>query len=169
MPYEWIRHTLLPARGLLRYLGICRPGYRAVPKYIAQETCVKSKASNCGMLVQEAILSGEGGALDSKKYKKLDELLNQTDMYTQFLMEHLNDASTATEEVVEAEDGKAGSKRKAGKAGVKSAKRQKPASPTQVRHMSCNKSLRLSVHESQCGIAAYRLAAFCTAPQLRFI
>jgi hypothetical protein len=84
------------------------------------------------MLVQEAILSGEGGALDSKKYKKLDELLNQTDMYTQFLMEHLNDASTATEEVVEAEDGKAGSKRKAGKAGGKNAKRQKPASPTQV-------------------------------------
>jgi len=70
--------------------------------------------------------------LDSKKYKKLDELLNQTDMYTQFLMEHLNDASTATEEVVEAEDGKAGSKRKAGKAGGKNAKRQKPASPTQV-------------------------------------
>ncbi|DBA77975.1 hypothetical protein WJX77_009797 [Trebouxia sp. C0004] len=82
--------------------------------------------------IKEAILSGEGGALDSKKYKKLDELLNQTDMYTQFLMEHLNDASTATEEVVEAEDGKAGSKRKAGKAGGKNAKRQKPASPTQV-------------------------------------
>ncbi|DBA71579.1 TPA: hypothetical protein ACH3X2_001044 [Trebouxia sp. C0005] len=82
--------------------------------------------------IKEAILSGEGGALDSKKYKKLDELLNQTDMYTQFLMEHLNDASAATEEVVEAEDGKAGSKRKAGKAGGKNAKRQKPASPTQV-------------------------------------
>ncbi len=103
-----------------------------MPKQFAQETQVQPKASRCGMLVQEAILSGEGGALDSKKYKKLDELLNQTDMYTQFLMEHLNDASTATEEVVEAEDGKAGSKRKAGKAGGKNAKRQKPASPTQV-------------------------------------
>ena len=84
------------------------------------------------MHVQEAILSGEGGALDSKKYKKLDELLNQTDLYTQFLMEHLHDASTAKEEVVEAEEGKAGTKRKAGKAGGKAAKRSKPASPTQV-------------------------------------
>ena len=82
--------------------------------------------------VQEAILSGEGGALDSKKYKKLDELLNQTDLYTQFLMEHLNDASTVSTETVEGEEGQAGSKRKAGKAGGKAAKRQKPASPTQV-------------------------------------
>jgi len=104
--------------------------------------------------------------LDSKKYKKLDELLNQTDMYTQFLMEHLNDASTATEEVVEAEDGKAGSKRKAGKAGGKNAKRHKPASPTQVRYMNSNKSLHLSMHEFQCCTAASRLAAFCTAQQL---
>ncbi len=90
------------------------------------------------MHLQEAILSGEGGALDSKKYKELDALLNQTDMYTQFLMEHINVAGT-TEEVVgepEAENGKAGTKRKAGKAGGKNAKRQKPASPTQVSHIS---------------------------------
>ena len=85
-------------------------------------------------------MSGEGGALDSKKYKKLDELLNQTDMYTQFLMEHLNEANTGIEKTVaepEAENGKAGSKRKAGKAGGKNAKRQKPASPTQVGCPTC--------------------------------
>lgn len=103
--------------------------------------------------------------MDSKKYKKLDELLNQTDMYTQFLMEHLNDASTAKEEVVEAEDGKAGCKRKAGKAGGKNAKRQKATSPTQVRHMSSNKSLHLSLHVSRCCTAASRLAAFCIVQQ----
>ena len=84
-------------------------------------------------------MTGEGGALDSKKYKQLDALLNQTDMYSKFLSEHLNEASDAIgpEAEPQADDvstagGKAGSKRKAGKAGGKSAKRQKPASPTQV-------------------------------------
>lgn len=84
--------------------------------------------------MQDAILSGEGGALNSTKYKQLDELLNQTDMYTQFLMEQIDDAGSKDEAAVEAEaeDGKAGNKRKAGKAAAKNAKRQKPMSPTQV-------------------------------------
>lgn len=86
------------------------------------------------MFVQDAILSGDGGALDSTKYKKLDELLNQTDMYTQFLLEQITEAESKDEAAAEAEpeDGKAGSKRKAGKAAGKSAKRQKPMSATQV-------------------------------------
>lgn len=84
--------------------------------------------------MQEAILSGEGGALNSTKYKQLDELLNQTDMYTQFLMEQIDDADSKDDAAAEAEaeDGKAGSKRKAGKAAGKNAKRQKPTSATQV-------------------------------------
>lgn len=84
--------------------------------------------------LQDAILSGEGGALDSTKYKKLDELLNQTDMYTQFLMEQIDEAESKDKAAIEpeAEDSKAGSKRKAGKAGGKNAKRQKPTSATQV-------------------------------------
>lgn len=84
--------------------------------------------------IKDAILSGEGGALNSTKYKQLDELLNQTDMYTQFLMEQIDDAGSKDEAAVEAEaeDGKAGNKRKAGKAAAKNAKRQKPMSPTQA-------------------------------------
>ena len=87
--------------------------------------------------VQEAIMAGEGGALDSAKYKKLDELLNQTDMYTQFLAEQMDEAESKDAAAIEPEvdDSKAGSKRKAGKAGGKNAKRQKPTTATQVR---CN-------------------------------
>ena len=84
--------------------------------------------------MQDAILSREGGALDSTKYKQLDDLLNQTDMYTQFLMEHLKDSQSKErpEAQPEAAEGKVGSKRKAGKGSKKNAKRQKPASATQV-------------------------------------
>ena len=83
---------------------------------------------------QDAILSGDSGALNSTKYKKLDELLNQTDMYTQFLMEQMKEGDSKDEAVpeAEAEDGKVGSKRKAGRAADKNAKRQKPTSATQV-------------------------------------
>lgn len=89
--------------------------------------------------VQDAILSGDSGALDSTKYKKLDELLNQTDMYTQFLMEQMKEGDSKEEAApeVEAEDGKVGSKRKAGKGAGKNAKRQKPTAATQVCHMEC--------------------------------
>lgn len=83
--------------------------------------------------VQDAILSGNTGPLDSTKYKQLDELLNQTDMYTQFLMEQMDDESKEEAAVEpESEDSKAGSKRKAGKAGGKTAKRPKPTTATQV-------------------------------------
>lgn len=84
--------------------------------------------------MQDAILSGDSGALNSTKYKKLDELLNQTDMYTQFLMEQMKEGDSKDEAAPEAEveDGKVGSKRKAGKASGKSAKRQKPTAATQV-------------------------------------
>ena len=80
-------------------------------------------------------MTGEGGALDQRKYEKLDALLNQTDMYTQFLLEQLNEARDTNEVVAETEpeNGKAGSKRKTGKAGGKNAKRQKQnATATQV-------------------------------------
>ena len=55
-------------------------------------------------------------------------------MYTQFLMEQIDEAESKDNAAIEpeVEDSKAGGKRKAGRAGGKNAKRQKPTSATQV-------------------------------------
>ena len=89
------------------------------------------------------MLSGEAtsGPLSSKNYAALDALLGKTDMYSQFLMENLQSFQNSelaekpeadAEPEPEAPKGKAGSKRKAGKAGGKNAKKQKPLTATQV-------------------------------------
>lgn len=84
------------------------------------------------------MLSGEAtsGPLSNKALSDLDALLNKTDMFSQFLMENLqsmqasSEADTAAEP--EAASSKAGTKRKAGNAGGKAAKKQKPISATKV-------------------------------------
>lgn len=93
--------------------------------------------------MQEALLSGEASSrpLNSKNFEALDVLLGKTDMYSQFLIENLqsfqaNELADKPEAEADAEPeaakGKAGTKRKAGKAGGKGAKKPKPLTATQV-------------------------------------
>ena len=116
--------------------------------------------------MQDAILSGDSGALNSTKYKKLDELLNQTDMYTQFLMEQMKegDSKDETAPEAEAEDGKVGSKRKAGKTAGKAVKRQKPTSATQV----CLDIKQSVIFQISMMPVCVRNAHFCVCPHFMF-
>ena len=91
------------------------------------------------------MLTGEApsGPLSTKNYAALDALLGKTDMYSQFLMENLQsfqnseladkpEVEADAEPEPEAPKGKAGTKRKAGKAAGKTVKKQKPLAATQV-------------------------------------
>jgi hypothetical protein len=89
---------------------------------------------NEGFLLQEAFNSADTTALDEKRFGMLDVLLNQTDMYTQFLQQQMTDVAKDTDNQIEEAlaSAPAGTKRKTSSR-ARADKRQKVAeTPTQV-------------------------------------
>lgn len=88
------------------------------------------------MPLQDALT---GSALDDKKFKQLETLLNQTNMYTEFLQQQMGDIEKVTDEEVQTalQEGKAAKKQKTSRGRQKAKEQQADTTPTQVRKF-CN-------------------------------
>ena len=84
------------------------------------------------LICVQAVFANEDVMLDDKRFKQLDDLLNQTDMYTRFLSEQMEHIESATTEEAQQVPAKAGSKRKGGRQAAGDAKKKKPQSATKV-------------------------------------
>jgi hypothetical protein len=79
--------------------------------------------------------SASSSALDDKKFLQLETLLNQTNMYTEFLQQQMGDIEVLTEvDMNNALEAGNPVQKKRGR-GRPPTKRQKPETPTQVRHL----------------------------------
>ncbi|KAK9815465.1 hypothetical protein WJX72_004092 [[Myrmecia] bisecta] len=78
----------------------------------------------------KAVFTNEDVMLDDKRFKQLDELLNQTDLYTRFLSEQMEHIENSTVEEAQQAPAKAGTKRKGGRHVAAGPKKRKPGSAT---------------------------------------
>ena len=88
--------------------------------------------------MQDIFAAEEGVALSEDQFKKLDALIQQTNAYTSFLYEQMQENDENESEPAE---GKVGGKRKGGSKAGGPKKRTKAVSKTQVCRRACNNFL----------------------------